>query len=199
MINLNEFTSKVLPCMIYLFILKKQLLFSSILKKDGFIFGFSNPFQTLQVYTYRISFPAASGSGSVWARWGRPRSSGCPRHRSHLAGRVAKAAPVGINSHWRPPQSPERLRCHGDLQAHRCHPEWDDCRCNRMQLYEFRLRSQWRKAGHDCLLPLTWASSATDSRWCRGLSGSDSLGPPAEALQKPAQPHIVEQCRANTY
>lgn len=56
------------------------------------------------------------------------------------------------------------------------------------ELYQFSLRSQWSKAGHDCLLPLTWASSATDSRWCRGLSGSDSLRPPAEALQKPAQP-----------
>lgn len=37
MINLNEFTSKVLPCMIYL--KKQQLLFSSIFKNDGSFSG----------------------------------------------------------------------------------------------------------------------------------------------------------------
>lgn len=98
---------------------------------------------------YRIWFPVASCSGSVWARWGRPRWSGCSRRCYRRAGKAAKGAPAGTNSRLRPPQSPETPLCPDDPPTHCCSPPSDDC--------------SWGENTHGCSISLFTPTVRQDS------------------------------------
>lgn len=52
---------------------------------------------------------------------------------------------------------------------------------------------------HRLVVVVTWASFAAGSRWCRGRSGSDSSGPPAEALQKPGGTRVKSYMSSSVF
>lgn len=82
---------------------------------------------------YRFWCPAASCSGSVWGRSGRPRWSGCHHRRSHPGGKAVTGAPVGTGCRWRLPLSPETPPCPCDPWTRCRSPPSGDCRCDRAE------------------------------------------------------------------
>ena len=124
----------------------------------------------------------------------------------NLTGQAALAAATvwgekrqrGLQRRQAPARSPHRVqRCACIATAPRLAALWRHMAGTERKHTRVASSSCWHSP-FACMggLMLTWVFDAAGSRWCQGLSGSDSSGPPVVTLQKPEGSHARVSSRS---